>query len=316
VSAWSEQHAEELAGEALEAVGITDAGVSLIRFRDAFATLRVERPALLIKLGAPEAKDALGRSLRLGQVLREAGVPVAAPAIEVADGPVPAGERWAGIWRWEESRPEMPDPEVIGRSLRRLHETLAEFDEPIPELDPIITSTQRLELIRESGVIPSSSVDFLTARLDRLSDAWDRFETQLRVGPIHGDFKLANLMSTPYGPMIMDLDDVRVAPWEWDLATISRSAHDGWGAEEWPAFASAYGHDLVAQPEAAPLRELTHLGALIFQLARHQSPQRLRRGRALLDEWLQHPERGCHELDWEGVFRRFPDPPAGAQADG
>jgi hypothetical protein len=69
VSAWSEEHAEELAGEALEAVGITDARVSLIRFRDAFATLRVERPPLLIKLGAPEAKDALDRE-RFGVGMR------------------------------------------------------------------------------------------------------------------------------------------------------------------------------------------------------------------------------------------------------
>jgi hypothetical protein len=117
-------------------------------------------------------------------------------------------------------------------------------------------------------------------------------------------------MTTPSGPLIMDLDDVRVGPWEWDLATISRSAHDGWSDEEWPAFSAGYGHDLIAQSEAEPLRELTHLGALIFQLARHRSPQRVARGRALLDEWLRDLERGCHELDWAGVFRRFPDPPA------
>jgi hypothetical protein len=117
-------------------------------------------------------------------------------------------------------------------------------------------------------------------------------------------------MTTSDGPLIMDLDDVRIAPWEWDLATISRSAHDGWRKDEWRGFSAAYGHDLLAQPGAEPLRELTHLGALIFQLVRHRSPEKLERGRALLDEWLPQPELGCHELDWEGVFRRFPDPPA------
>ncbi len=142
-----------------------------------------------------------------------------------------------------------------------------------------------------------------------MRDAWDRFETELGTGPIHGDFKIANLLTTPEGPLIIDLDDVRVGPWEWDLATISRSRHDGWGVEEWAAFSAGYGHDLRAQPDAEPLRELTHLGALIFQFAPHSSPLRLPRGRALLDEWLQHPEKRCHELDWDGVFRRFPDPP-------
>jgi hypothetical protein len=313
VQGWSEERAGELAGEALQAVGVSDAQVSLIKFRQAFATLRVERPPLLIKLAAPEARDALERSLKLGDFLHRAGVPVAVPAVELTPGPVRVGERSAGIWRWEQSLPDQPDPALTGRSLRRLHEALTGWTEPIPDLDPIVTSRDRLNVIREAEVLPGSSVDFLTARLDRLSEAWDRFDTRLQVGPIHGDFKLANLMTTPAGPLIMDLDDVRVAPCEWDLATISRSAHDGWSAEEWPAFSAGYGFDLLSEPGTAPLRELTHLGALIFQLARHGSPQRLSRGRDLLDQWLRDPERGCQELDWEGAFQRVPDP-AGTQS--
>jgi Ser/Thr protein kinase RdoA (MazF antagonist) len=305
---WTEERADQLAREALETVDIADPRTSLIKFRPAFATLRVEDPALLIKLAAPDSHDALERSLSLGAFLHAAGVPVAIPAVEFASGPIPVGERFAGLWRWEQSAPGRPDPEVTGRSLRRLHEALTEWPEPIPELDPIITSAERLELIRGSGVVPASSVDLIDERLRRLSDAWDRFETQLRVAPIHGDFKIANLMATARGPLIMDLDDVRVAPWEWDLATISRSAHDGWSADEWPAFSSGYGHDLFARPDAEPLRELTYLGALIFQLARHNSRERLQRGRALLDQWLKNPDLGCHQLDWEGVFRQFPDP--------
>ena len=101
MTTWSEERARALAGEVLAAVGIVGAQTSLIKFRNAFATLRVERPPLLIKLAAPEAKDALERSLRLGEFLREAGVPVAAPAVEFADGPVQAAERWAGLWRWQ-----------------------------------------------------------------------------------------------------------------------------------------------------------------------------------------------------------------------
>ena len=311
VTAWSEERAGELAREALAAVGVEDAQTSLIKFRNAFATLRVERPPLLIKLAAPEVRDALRRSLSLGEFLREAGVPVAAPAFELAEGPVRAGERWAGLWRWERSVSGRPNPKVTGRSLRRLHEALLEWGEPVPALDPINTSSDRLTLIRQTAVLTEASVDFLGERLDSLGDAWEGFNTELQVGPIHGDFKIANLMTTPEGPLIIDLDDVRVAPWEWDLATISRSAHDGWSVEEWPAFSAGYGHDLLAEPETEPLRELTHLGALIFQLARHNSPQRLQRGRALLDQWLHDPELGCYELDWKGVFRRYPDPPPG-----
>ena len=309
---WSEQRAGQLAREALAAVGIRGARTTLVKFRDAFATLRVESPPLLVKLAAPEAKDALARSIRLGEFLREAGVPVASPAVELAAAPVRTGERWAGLWHWENSLPVRPSPEATGRTLRQLHDALAEWRERVPALDPIVTSAERLASIRRSGALPAASVAFLAWRLDELRHAWDRFESELGEGPIHGDFKVANLMTGAEGPLILDLDDVRVAPREWDLATISRSAHDGWSRQEWPAFASGYGHDLLAQPSAEPLRELTHLGALIFQLARQSSPQRVRRGRALLDQWLGEPDLSCHELDWEGVFRRFPDSRAAA----
>ncbi len=289
-------------------MGIPDAETSLIRFRGAFASIRVERPPLLVKVGAAESDGPiLERSLDLGRFLGGAGVPVAAPAAELSAGPVRVDGHWAGLWRWERSRPGSPDPAETGRALRRLHEALARYPGKVPELDPIVTSVERLAAIANAGVVAPDSVDFLRGRLDRLADAWSRFESRLGVSPIHGDFKLANLMATPTGPLIMDLDDVRIAPWEWDLATISRSAHDGWTAAEWPAFSAGYGHDLLSQPEADPLRELTHLGALIFQLVRYNSPRRLERGRALLAEWLPDPKRGCHELDWEGVFRRFPD---------
>jgi hypothetical protein len=161
VTAWSEKRAGELAREAMAAVGVDHAQPTLIKFRNAFATFRVERPALLLKLAAPEARDALERSLILGERLREAGVPVAAPAVEVAQGPVQIGERWAGLWHWEQSRPGRPDPAVTGRALRFLHETLADAGVPTPELDPIVTSRQRFTLIRESGVLPAASVELL-----------------------------------------------------------------------------------------------------------------------------------------------------------
>ena len=123
-----------------------------------------------------------------------------------------------------------------------------------------------------------------------MREGWDRFETQLGTGPLHGDFKISNLLATPEGPLIMDLDYVRVGPWEWDLATISRGRHDGWDSAEWVAFSAGYGHDLRSQTDAAPLRELTHLGALIFQFIPHSSPLRLPRGRALLDSGCRPPE--------------------------
>jgi thiamine kinase-like enzyme len=191
-----------------------------------------------------------------------------------------------------------------------LHETLADYPEPLRELEPIGPTSRRLDLIRESGALPPASIDFLAARLDRSSEAWDRFDSHLGVGPLHGDFKISNLLATPEGLLIMDLDNVRVGPLEWDLATISRGAHDGWSSEEWTDFSEGYGYDLRSELEAEPLRELTHLGALIFQLLPSGPEHRLVRGQALLDQWLREPEKRCHELDWDRVFDPLWDPSA------
>lgn len=306
---WTPARADELARQALAGLGIADARISLIKFRGPFASLRVERPALLIKIAATEDDSAiLERSLRIGRFLHEAGVAVTAPAVALAPEPLRVDGHAAGLWHWATSRPGRPDAAATGRSLRALHGVLPGYTEPVRELEPISPSTRRLDQIRESGTLAPASVDFLSARLDRLSETWDRFESRLGVGPIHGDFKISNLLATPEGPLIMDLDNVRIGPREWDLATISRGAHDGWNDEEWRAFSAGYGHDLGSQPEAEPLRELTHLGALIFQFVPHGEPHRLRDGNALLDQWLQEPEKRCHELDWEGVFGSAPDP--------
>lgn len=309
MTGWSEDIAGSLAREALGAVGVVDSEIRLVRFRKSFATFRVERPPLQVKVGSSESDGAiLERSLKLGRTLRDAGVPVATPADEVASGPVRVGDRWAGLWRWEETRPGRPDAAATGAGLRQLHESLATAEITFPKLDPIDPTRERLAQVRRSGVLPAAALDFLDGRLDWLKERWEAFDSRLGVGPIHGDFKLANVLTTQTGPLIMDLDDVCVAPREWDLATISRSAHDGWSADEWPAFSSGYGYDLLAHAQTEPLRRLTHFGALVFQLARAHSPQRVRRGQALVDQWLRNPQRGCHELDWEGVFRRFPDP--------
>jgi hypothetical protein len=58
-----------------------------------------------------------------------------------------------------------------------------------------------------------------------------------------------------------------------------------------------------------PLRVEGHAAGL-FQFVPHGEPDRLRDGNALLDQWLQEPEKRCHELGWEGVFWSAPDPPA------
>jgi Ser/Thr protein kinase RdoA (MazF antagonist) len=131
--------------------------------------------------------------------------------------------------------------------------------------------------------------------MDRLQG----FHSHLGVGPIHGDFTLNNIIVRSRRPLLVDIDEAAVGPREWDLALLSRAK--GWRADEWPAFSEGYGHDLLSREENDVLREQAHLKSLLRMLSSKAVPLPLkRRGRRLLEEWMQHPERRCFELDWTG----------------
>jgi hypothetical protein len=47
----------------------------------------------------------------------------------------------------------------------------------VRELDPIVTSVERLDQTQESSsVIPANSVDLISNRLDRQAETWVRFD--------------------------------------------------------------------------------------------------------------------------------------------
>ena len=298
---WSREQVEDLAHEALATVGLPPARTSLVKFRGTFASLRVERPRLLLKIGSSEwSRGVLDRSLRVSAWLADSGFPVAAAAAETSTGPLPVRGRWAGLWRWEEHDPgRRPDPRAIGELLRSLHELLERCPVPLQPFDPLGAIRKRQATLTGAGSwLDRPCREFLASRLERLAGRWGSFAGELGGGPIHGDLKLSNVLLTRRGPLLVDFDNCSRGPREWDLSLLARANAKGWSRDQWPRFAAGYGYDLLARRENDPLREHAYLRTLLRWLSYKQDDPRRERGRKLVEEWRRNPGKACFELDW------------------
>jgi Phosphotransferase enzyme family len=297
---WSEQLAVELGRRVLASLGLGSATMTLLKF-GTIANFRVEDPPRFLKVADPgfrSAEPVLERSLRVSAWLDGKGFPVAGAAEEGSARPVPVDAAWAGLWNWEERRGVRPDPEPTGELLRRLHELLTDCPVSLPEVDHFDAARRHTVALTRKGHLDDAAVEFLIGRAERIEGDWNAFQSELGIGAIHGDFEVDNVLVTGRGPLLVDLDNAQTGPREWDLVKAAPGSAGGWGEHEWPAFAAGYGYDVLTAPGAEVLREVRHLRSLVWLLGDPQYAERYARGKRLLDEWIQHPEKRCFELHW------------------
>ena len=295
---WSEEIARQLGRRALSSLGLAGASMTLLKF-GAIANFRVEQPPRFLKVADPgfrSAEPVLERSLAVSRWLDEHGVAVANAAEEAAAGPVAVDGAWAGLWVWQENRAERPDPRAAGELLRRAHEVLADCPIELPEIDHLDAATRNIPHLAEKGGLDAAEIDFLSRQADRISGRWARFESELGVAAIHGDFEVDNVLATDRGPVLIDLDNAQVAPREWDLVKAAPGSPGGWREDEWPEFAAGYGYDLLAAPGNEVLREVRHLRSLVWMLGDPRYRERFGHARRLLREWTRAPQQRCFEL--------------------
>lgn len=295
---WSEGVANGLAQRALIAVGLIESTVTLLKFGP-IANFRVQDPPRFLKVADPSFRSAeavLDRSLELSAWLDRNGFPVAGAAEEGGARPIAVDGGWAGLWKWEEHREERPDPALTGETLHRLHTLLVDYPGSLPELDHFEAARRHTFALTNRGHLDDTSIEFLIRQSERLASDWESFHSELGVGAIHGDFEVDNVLATSRGPVLIDLDNAQIGPREWDLVKAAPGSAAGWHDREWPAFASGYGYDVLAVPDAAVLRDVRHLRSLVWLLGDPRYEERYERGRRLLAEWMQTPEKRCFEL--------------------
>ena len=249
--------------------------------RDALAALDQARPALDLDLPEPLVVSALTTVvLRCG----EHAVKVYPPGTDAAHlaqvraaldgvgsvvltthGPVETSYGVVTVMPWvagAEAHAEVGWREV-GALLRRFHAETAGAD--LPAWAPLSRLPGQV-----AGLAPEHAAVLLGARAELLT-ALSGLDSVVGVGAVHGDVSPGNVVVTPEGPRLIDLDWVAAAPREHDLASaarrraageISRSAYAG--------FCRAYGADVRGWDGLVVLDRIAELGAVEFRLWDHR----------------------------------------------
>jgi hypothetical protein len=228
----------------------------------------------------------LAREVAVGAFAAERTDLVVSPSELLPPGPHERDGFWMTFWSFvahaAESAP--PDPEQLGRSLRRLHTTLADFPGDLPPLSEMRQWLARLiNGLRPSSVLTRGDIDWLSAKLTQLTPVV--FDSSLPAQALHGDASVWNVLRTDGGLVWNDLEDVCVGPIAWDVAGLMMSARaDGRSAAYTNKLLAAYGdpgvEDLNGFFEAHTLYEVVWRA---FESRRH--PQALERAAATLALW-------------------------------
>jgi hypothetical protein len=147
----------------------------------------------------------------------------------------------------------------LGALLNAFHTEHVDAD--VPRWSPL----SRLES-QVSGLPPEGARVLLAAR-DQLLRALAEVESWVGEGVIHGDVSPANVMRTPDGPRLIDLDWVARAPREYDLASAARRVRAGeMSRRAYAGFCRAYGVDVRTWPGLPLMDRIADLGGVAFRL--------------------------------------------------
>ncbi|MCW0220107.1 MAG: aminoglycoside phosphotransferase family protein [Prosthecobacter sp.] len=120
------------------------------------------------------------------------------------------------FWLFVTALDAEPEASAVGRTLRRCHEVLQTFSEPLPKLAILTESLDLLETLEKRELFPESTLQLLRDRLVTSMEILSTFPHQ----PLHGDAHLGNLMNTTTGLLWTDWEDTFSGPVEWDVASV------------------------------------------------------------------------------------------------
>lgn len=194
----------------------------------------------------------LSREITVSRWLNSAGLPAAEPRGDV-DQAFPAAGLPVAFWQ---RFPEEPArPKELGELLRRLHALPVPADLALPEHDVL----GRLRPTIENAPISEGDRAVLLSRLQELRDEIDELEHPLEPCAIHGNAHLGAIASSGGNPVLLDVAHLAHGQPEWDLGAVATEHRTAgwWTAEQYRAFADAYGFD-VAQWRGLRALEAVH----------------------------------------------------------
>lgn len=162
------------------------------------------------------------------------------------DQPVLAHDCLVTFWVSASEVEEFASIAQVAEVIRRLHALQAPASLRLPAVDSFKRTAGELET---AGGITTGDRDFLKARLRELAGQYSALTFVLPEGVIHGDANVGNVILDRQGePVLIDLDDFRIGPREWDLVqTALFYERFGWHTEaEYRTFVDVYGWDIMS----------------------------------------------------------------------
>lgn len=257
--------------EVCAAAGLDSRGARLVRFVNNGVFWLREHPVIVRIVLAPSFSYRAVNVVEAGRWLAEHGV----PAVRLLPGvqqPVRAGGHLATLWEAVDESGSAPDGRDLAGLLRQVHSL------PIP---PTLPCWQPMEDVRrrlsDAEQLDPDDRYFLEQRCDDVEGRLAELSFPLPRSVVHGDAHLGNLIASPSGVLLCDLDSLCVGPPEWDLTPMAvgrlRMGHP---PERYEQLAASYGFDVTEWSGFQVLRDLRELKITISVLPILRSNPRVR----------------------------------------
>lgn len=238
----------ELLRGVCEASGVDFEGAEVLQPPADNAMVLIPSERLVARIGVDVShRGRLERELQAAAWLTGRGLPTPIP---VAVPPCPqltvARGRVVTWWQYVPSR-EHADLPGLMTALRVLHDLpVAGLD--IARFDPWARIENQL---RAATGLSGADQARLVERWDSLRSMWatSRWSSEPSV-VIHGDAHALNTLVYRGSVYLLDLEDIRLGPWQWDAITPLIHMQAGWiPIDEYRASIEAYGRDPSAEAE-------------------------------------------------------------------
>lgn len=236
-------------------VGLDATGAGLIRMVNNAVFRLAAHPVVVRVVLTPELGHRAENAAAAARLFAANQVPSVA-LLDDVPGPVDVDGYLVSFWQAVVDTGETPTATDLARLLTQVHRIPC-AGTGLAHWNPIADLHARLD---GAEYYDRGAIDFLLRRCDALEARLDSLRYVLPQSVIHGDAHLRNLIPTPAGTVLCDLDTVCVGPREWDLVPMAVGQLRFQPSENpQRQLVDAYGFDVTQWDGFPVLRELREL---------------------------------------------------------
>jgi aminoglycoside phosphotransferase (APT) family kinase protein len=257
--------------QACAQVGLSSSGAEPIRLGEN-AIYRLPG-RVVVRIGRSGQVDAAKKEVAVARWLASVDVP-AVEAVADVEQPVVIDGSPVTFWR-ELPKHRHGTPPEVAAVLKRLHASPLPTDFELPSLAPFVRLSERID---GATTLTDDDRAWLRQQLARLRQAFNDLPAGQPRSAIHGDAWAGNVVVTADGPVLLDLERFSLGPPEWDLVStaVRLSTFGTMTADEYAAFAVAYGHDVLGWDGFDVLRDIRELRVTCYAAQRASEDPSLR----------------------------------------